>query len=79
MLYEISHVVDTQPWVYYELRYSDPRAGTPYGIVKIPLGDFPDDGKPVVQEVVRELRAKTSLGLQEAYAIWKARQLEFES
>lgn len=52
-----------EPWVYYEL-------------LDKPLGDFPDDGKPVVVEIVKRIRDEFNLGLAEAYKIWKQRRIE---
>jgi len=62
-LIERLHQVGNNYWVYYELMGK-------------PLADFPDDGKPVVMEIVKRIREEFHIGLSEAYTIWKQREVE---
>jgi len=62
-LIERLHFVSGTPWVYYEL-------------LGVPLADFPDDGRCVVMDVVNAIRREFGVGLPEAYAVWKAREIQ---
>jgi hypothetical protein len=62
-LIERLHYVGDAPWVYYELA----------GEI---LGDYPDDGKPRIIDIIKAIRYQFNLGLIEARLIWNARDIE---
>ena len=62
-LIERLHLVGSHYWVYYEL-------------CGVALGDFPDDGVPVIMDVIRAIRYEFGLGLPEAYAVWRGRKID---